>query len=280
MMRGHASPPSPSTDIVNQPSDGQVFPRRFALVRHVDYTGVSGVGVVAYGVRFADGHVVLRWCTEHPATSMWDSLDDLVAVHGHGDGTSVQWIDQPDDKLQHVAEAVQPHRPRRGRRARQPAENGTTTEVGRPAQDSGAVTPETSGAATPSTPSAPSASTASPGASDSAGSSHTSDYAGPSYTADSARPSSTSNSTVRPQPSGAPSPPPPPEHDAWPPWPIEPSTQPARETDVPEPPQPPATPTTSPARSGRTADDSLVPAQRSTGGGRHRRRPSTDEPRH
>ena len=34
-----------------------MLPRRFALVRHVDYTGVSGIGVVAYGVQFGDGHV-------------------------------------------------------------------------------------------------------------------------------------------------------------------------------------------------------------------------------
>jgi hypothetical protein len=40
-----------------------VLPRRFALIRHVDYTGVSGIGVVAYGVTFADGQVVLRWCS-------------------------------------------------------------------------------------------------------------------------------------------------------------------------------------------------------------------------
>ena len=70
-----------------------MLPRRFALIRLVDYTGVSGIGVVAYGVTFADGQVVLRWCSNHPATSMWNSMDDMLAVHGHGEATSVEWID-------------------------------------------------------------------------------------------------------------------------------------------------------------------------------------------
>jgi hypothetical protein len=74
-----------------------LLPRRFALVRHVDYTGVSGVGVVAYGVVFADGHVALRWASTHPATSLWSSIDDLVAVHGHGEATSIEWLDPVTD---------------------------------------------------------------------------------------------------------------------------------------------------------------------------------------
>lgn len=76
-----------------------MLPRRFALVRHVDYTGVSGIGVVAYGVQFGDGHVVLRWRSRHPSTISWASLDDLLTVHGHGDGTTVQWIDSAEDGL-------------------------------------------------------------------------------------------------------------------------------------------------------------------------------------
>lgn len=97
---------------------GCLYPRRFALVRHIDYTGVSGVGVVAYGVVFFDGQVALRWCSDHPATSLWDSIDDLLAVHGHGDGTSVQWIDDVSDRLHETMEAMQSPETPRGRRAR------------------------------------------------------------------------------------------------------------------------------------------------------------------
>jgi hypothetical protein len=93
-----------------------MLPRRFALVRQVDYTGVSGVGVVAFGIAFSDGHVVLRWCTAHPATSSWSSLDDMLAVHAHGEGTSIQWIDAPSTEL-----ADFPAAPGPGRRARREA---------------------------------------------------------------------------------------------------------------------------------------------------------------
>ncbi len=53
--------------------------------------------MVAYGVVFADGHVALRWASTHPATSLWTSLDDLVAVHGHGEATSIEWLDPATD---------------------------------------------------------------------------------------------------------------------------------------------------------------------------------------
>jgi hypothetical protein len=67
--------------------------RCFDLVRHADPSGVSGTGVVAHGVQFADGVVALRWACARPATSIWDSVDDLISVHGHGGRTIVRWID-------------------------------------------------------------------------------------------------------------------------------------------------------------------------------------------
>lgn len=44
--------------------------RRFVLVRHRDVTGVSGTGVVAYGVEFPDGAAAVRWTSEHPCTTV------------------------------------------------------------------------------------------------------------------------------------------------------------------------------------------------------------------
>lgn len=81
--------------------------RRFALVRRVDPSGVSGTGVVAYGVQFADGHVVLRWHSRHPATSLWGSLSDLLLVHGHDGATTVRWIDA--ETTEAVEATVIPH---------------------------------------------------------------------------------------------------------------------------------------------------------------------------
>jgi len=69
------------------------MPRRFAMMRHSDPSGVSGVGLVAYGVQFDDGHVAVRWVSESPSTSLWDGIADLLAVHGHRGSTVIQWID-------------------------------------------------------------------------------------------------------------------------------------------------------------------------------------------
>lgn len=67
--------------------------RRFALMRHVDMTGVSGTGVVAHGVQFGDGSCVMRWLTETRSTSYYDSIDDIKHIHGHEGSTGVTWID-------------------------------------------------------------------------------------------------------------------------------------------------------------------------------------------
>jgi hypothetical protein len=71
--------------------------RRFELVRHADPSGVSGPGIVADGVEFADGTVVMRWTCSRPATSVWASLDDLITIHGHNGRTVVRWLDSSAD---------------------------------------------------------------------------------------------------------------------------------------------------------------------------------------
>lgn len=59
------------------------------LERDEDVSGVSGVGIVAYGAMFPDGSVVLRWDTRVRSTVMYDSLEDLEAITGHGGKTRV-----------------------------------------------------------------------------------------------------------------------------------------------------------------------------------------------
>lgn len=73
-------------------TDGRTWPRGFILLRSVDHTGVSGTGVVAHGVQFYDDTVVLRWLGEHASTVVWKSLDDALAIHGHGGATQVVWL--------------------------------------------------------------------------------------------------------------------------------------------------------------------------------------------
>jgi hypothetical protein len=57
--------------------------RRFELHRRVDVSDVSGVGVVAEGVRLDDNTAVVRWLGNKPSFVLWPDYDHAVAVHGH-----------------------------------------------------------------------------------------------------------------------------------------------------------------------------------------------------
>jgi hypothetical protein len=63
--------------------------RLLHLERDEDVSGVSGVGIVAYGAQFPDGSVVLRWDTVVKSTVLYDSLEDLETISGHGGLTRV-----------------------------------------------------------------------------------------------------------------------------------------------------------------------------------------------
>lgn len=70
--------------------------RRFQLHRTVDETGISGTGLVAEGAEFGDGRCVIRWTVDVNSTAVYDSLDDVVKIHGHGGKTQVVWFDQDE----------------------------------------------------------------------------------------------------------------------------------------------------------------------------------------
>jgi hypothetical protein len=66
-------------------------------MREEDVSGVSGVGAVAEGVQFASGKVALSWCSDIQSVTVFDSLADLEAIHGHAGRTVVEWVDPPLD---------------------------------------------------------------------------------------------------------------------------------------------------------------------------------------
>lgn len=68
-------------------------PRLFRLERDLDVSGISGTGHVADGVLWPDGAVTVRWLGNRPSTVQWNSLDDLLAINGHGGATRVVWAD-------------------------------------------------------------------------------------------------------------------------------------------------------------------------------------------
>lgn len=68
-------------------------PRRFYLERVTDSSGVSGTGRVASGAKFPTGKCVLCWNTQFSSVAVYDSLEELMAIHGHGGCTVLRWID-------------------------------------------------------------------------------------------------------------------------------------------------------------------------------------------
>lgn len=47
------------------------------------------------GVIFSDGKVAIRWLTDKRSVSVWDSLDEMLAVHGHPEYDSeLIWHDE------------------------------------------------------------------------------------------------------------------------------------------------------------------------------------------
>ncbi len=66
--------------------------RTFHLLRLEDESGVSGTGVVAEGVRATDMRCVLFWLTEPGAMGIYRSIEELLAIHGHGGKTQVLWL--------------------------------------------------------------------------------------------------------------------------------------------------------------------------------------------
>ena len=72
--------------------------RHFVLVRTQDVSGVSGTGVVAEGVVFDDGRVVMRWLTNGVhAIVIHKNVENLLKIHGHGGKTVLRWIDSEGD---------------------------------------------------------------------------------------------------------------------------------------------------------------------------------------
>ncbi|MFD6874517.1 MULTISPECIES: hypothetical protein [unclassified Streptomyces] len=97
-QRARALADLPPGTVITASALRAVMPRRFVLLRHTDVSGVSGTGIVADGIRWADGTASLRWRGDRPSTVHWDQLADAEAVHGHGGATEIVWVDVPADR--------------------------------------------------------------------------------------------------------------------------------------------------------------------------------------
>jgi hypothetical protein len=63
--------------------------RVFQLWRDEDKSGVSGTGQVAVGVVFPSGKVVIEWLGSRRTFGIYENLQDVEWIHGHGGKTRV-----------------------------------------------------------------------------------------------------------------------------------------------------------------------------------------------
>lgn len=68
----------------------------FYLYRTEDESGVSGTGRVAQGFVADNGKVSLFWLSDHPSVTIYDSIGEVQAIHGHGGKTELRF--EPDWK--------------------------------------------------------------------------------------------------------------------------------------------------------------------------------------
>lgn len=75
---------------------GESNMKMFYLRRGEDESGVSGTGRVAQGFVFDNGKVAVTWLSEHPSVTVYDSIGEVTAIHGHGGKTEL--VMEPDYK--------------------------------------------------------------------------------------------------------------------------------------------------------------------------------------
>lgn len=71
--------------------------RLFVFQRIEDESGMSGTGIVAEGVEFSNGMVVITWLTPYRKVDVCENIKALEAVHGHGGKTKIVFFDLPSE---------------------------------------------------------------------------------------------------------------------------------------------------------------------------------------
>lgn len=71
--------------------------RRFFLDRIIDDSGVSGTGRVAEGCEFDTKQCVVCWIAgEIHSIVIYQNIDEVQKIHGHGSHTQITWVDKDD----------------------------------------------------------------------------------------------------------------------------------------------------------------------------------------
>ena len=67
---------------------------------------MSGTGCVAQGVEFDNGKCALTWLSEISSVAVYDKIEDIEKIHGHGGKTQIVFTAVIDDELPRAAKEV------------------------------------------------------------------------------------------------------------------------------------------------------------------------------
>jgi hypothetical protein len=70
------------------------IPRRWFLFRKRDETGMSGTGIVAWGIQWPGGMVAYKWSTSPSTIQIAQSPYDVQQIHGHDYDSEVRFLDE------------------------------------------------------------------------------------------------------------------------------------------------------------------------------------------
>ena len=66
--------------------------KNFHLNRTVDDSGISGTGIIAEGSVLSNGKCIVSWLSRTSSVEIWNSVEDMMKIHGHGDHTQIKFI--------------------------------------------------------------------------------------------------------------------------------------------------------------------------------------------
>ena len=66
--------------------------KKFYLNRLIDESGMSGLGKVAEGIITPNGMAVMWWLVKPHSVQMYQSIEDLEWIHGHGQKKTTEII--------------------------------------------------------------------------------------------------------------------------------------------------------------------------------------------
>lgn len=66
--------------------------KNFQINRSVDPIGVSGTGIIAEGVVFENGKVVVCWLGPTSTIVVHENIESVIKIHCSHGGTTIQYI--------------------------------------------------------------------------------------------------------------------------------------------------------------------------------------------